>query len=65
MPAGLNGIYFVFWREMKRFLQQRVRLLMSIIQPVIWLALMGNMMARLTDNPFTAQMLEWATTWHS
>jgi len=54
---GLRGTYYVFWREMKRFSSQRLRIMMSVVQPVVWLVLMGNMMTRLTDNPFTAEML--------
>lgn len=54
---GLKGAYYVFWREAKRFLNHKLRILMSIVQPLVWLVLMGNMMTRLTDNPATAQML--------
>ncbi len=57
LRSGLRGTYFVFWREMKRFTNQRLRIMMSVVQPVVWLVLMGNMMTRLTDNPFTAEVL--------
>ncbi len=53
----LRGAYYVFWREMKRLFRQRTRIFMAVFQPVIWLVLMGNMMAGLTDNPYAAQML--------
>lgn len=33
----------VCWRELKRFIRQPARVIMSIIQPIIWLSLMGNM----------------------
>lgn len=57
LSYGLRGAYYVFWREMKRFLGQRMRILMALVQPIIWLVFMGNMMSRLTDNPATAAML--------
>jgi ABC-2 type transport system permease protein len=53
----LSDIYWVFWREIKKFAQQKARLLMVIIQPLIWLVLMGNSMAGLTRNPQAAEML--------
>jgi len=53
----LSDIYWVFWREMKRFVQQRARIMMAFIQPVVWLVLMGNMMSGLTNNPMAARML--------
>ncbi len=55
---GLRGAYYVFWREIRRLLNQKTRIFMSLFQPVVWLVLMGNMMTRLTDNPFTAEMLD-------
>ncbi len=57
MTIGLKGAYYIFWREIKRFTGQKMRILMSVVQPVIWLVLMGSMMARLTDNPVTAEMI--------
>lgn len=33
----------VCWRELKRFIRQPARVIMSIIHPIIWLSLMGNM----------------------
>ncbi len=53
----LSDIYWVFWREIKKFLQQKARLMMVVIQPLIWLVLMGNSMSGLTRNPQAAQML--------
>jgi ABC-2 type transport system permease protein len=57
MKLLLSDIYWVFWREIKKFSQQKARLLMVIIQPLIWLVLMGNSMAGLTRNPQAAEML--------
>lgn len=55
--ALLRGAYYVFWREMIRLFRQRARIFMAVFQPVIWLVLMGNMMAGLTANPYAMQML--------
>ncbi|MEW5920044.1 MAG: ABC transporter permease [Bacillota bacterium] len=55
--ALLRGAYYVFWRELKRLVRQRTRIFMAVFQPVIWLVLMGNMMAGLTANPYAKQML--------
>lgn len=53
----ISDIYYVCWREMKRYWGQKSRIIMSIIQPLVWLVLMGNMMSGLTNNPFAARML--------
>lgn len=53
----LSDIYYVCWRDMKRFWVQKPRILMTVVQPLVWLVLMGNMMSGLTNNPFTARML--------
>ena len=52
-----SDIYWVFWREIKKFSKQKARLMMVVIQPLIWLVLMGNSMSGLTKNPQAAQML--------
>jgi len=44
----LGDIWNVCWRELKRFRRQPARILMSIVQPIIWLALLGNMMQAIT-----------------
>ena len=53
----LSDIYWVLWREIKKFVQQKARILMIVVQPLVWLVLMGNSMAGLTSNPMAAQML--------
>jgi len=53
----LSDVYYVCWREMKRFLSQKTRILMTVFQPLIWLVLMGNMMNGLTSNSMAAEML--------
>jgi ABC-2 type transport system permease protein len=52
-----EDIYWVYWREMKKFIQQRIRIIMTVVQPLIWLVLMGNTMSGLTNNPFAVKML--------
>jgi len=52
-----GDIYWVFWREMKRFLLQRARIVTSVVQPVVWLVLMGSSLTGLTRNPQAAQVL--------
>ncbi len=51
----LADTWYVAKREMIKFFRARMRLIVSLIQPVIWLGLMGNMMQRLTDNPMIAE----------
>lgn len=53
----LSDIYWVCWRELKRFVGQKVRIIMTVIQPLIWLLFVGNAMSGLTNNPFAARML--------
>jgi len=53
----LSDVYWVFWREVKKFIQQKARILMIVVQPLIWLVLMGNSMSGLTKNPAAAEML--------
>lgn len=55
MRTLIYDTYSVMWREIKHWLDQKVRILVSIFQPLIWLALMGNVMTKLTDNPFGRQ----------
>ncbi len=50
-------VYSVFWREMKRFWLQKPRIVVSVIQPAIWLGLMGNLMGGLLDKPMAAAVL--------
>ncbi len=53
----LSDVYWVCWRELKRFAGQKVRIVMTVIQPLIWLVFVGNAMSGLTNNPFAARML--------
>ncbi len=60
MPTWLSDIYYVCWRDMRRFFSQRSRILLTLIQPLIWLVLMGNIMAGMTGNPYGASLLQGA-----
>jgi len=44
----LGDTWNVCWRELIRFKRQPARILMSIVQPIIWLVLLGNMMQAIT-----------------
>ncbi|HHV62683.1 MAG TPA: ABC transporter permease [Firmicutes bacterium] len=57
MKSFLQDIYFVAWRELKHFTGQPARIIMMVVQPAIWLVLMGNMMSGLTNNPYSASLL--------
>ena len=37
-----HDIYWVFWREFKKFMQQKARIMMLIVQPLVWLVLMNT-----------------------
>lgn len=51
-------IYSVFWREMKHYVQDKSSLTMAIMQPMIWLILMGYGMSGFTDsNPYASELL--------
>ncbi|PMQ01973.1 MAG: ABC transporter [Dictyoglomus sp. NZ13-RE01] len=52
MRTLIYDAYSIFWREMKHFWDQKIRILVTIFQPFLWLALMGNMMSGFTNNPF-------------
>jgi len=57
MRRTLSDIYWVFWREMKRFIHQKPRIVTSIIQPTLWLVLVGSNLSGLTRNPAAVQAL--------
>jgi len=45
-------VWNVNWRELKRFMRQKPRIVMSIVQPIIWLALMGSMLENVVKLPY-------------
>ncbi len=51
IKRALSDIWYICWREMKHYFGQRVRILMGVIQPLIWLGLMGSMLNRVTAIP--------------
>jgi len=53
----LSDVAYVAWRELVKFFRANTRLLVTVIQPLIWLGLMGNMMQGLTQNPFIEKLL--------
>jgi ABC-2 type transport system permease protein len=53
----LSDVAYVAWRELVKFFRAKTRLLVTVIQPLIWLGLMGNMMQGLTQNPFIEKLL--------
>ncbi len=57
MKALITDSYYVAWRELKKYFRQKTRMIVTVIQPFLWLALMGNAMSGLTNNPMAAQFL--------
>ncbi len=49
--------YYIAWRELKKYFRQKTRMIVTVIQPFLWLVLMGNAMSGLTSNPMAAQFL--------
>lgn len=43
--------WWVAWRELKHFVGEKIRILMILVQPFIWLALMGNMFEKMASIP--------------
>lgn len=53
----LRDALYVAWRELLKFFRARTRLVVAVIQPLLWLGLMGNMMQGLAQNPFVERLL--------
>jgi ABC-2 type transport system permease protein len=53
----LSDVWYVSWRELVIYLRTPVRILMTVIQPLIWLGLMGNMMQGFARSPMVGEML--------
>lgn len=51
MKNFVNDTYWVFWRENKHFLRQKIRIFMMLFQPIIWLTLMGNVFHKIASVP--------------
>ncbi|MBC7194217.1 MAG: ABC transporter permease [Caldisericia bacterium] len=56
MMTYISDVCTICYRELIKFFRQKTRIFATIIQPLIWLGLMGNTMSRLTNNPFAAQI---------
>ncbi len=52
-----SDVYWVFWRELKKFFKQRPRIITAVVQPLVWLVFMGSSMAGLTRNPTAEKLL--------
>ena len=57
MKTLIMDSYYVAWRELKKYFRQKTRMIVTVIQPFLWLVLMGNAMSGLTNNPMAAQFL--------
>ena len=53
----LSDIWYVAWRELIKFFRAKVRVVVTLIQPLLWLGLMGNVMEGFSKNPYVQQML--------
>lgn len=53
----LSDVWYVAWRELAKFFRTRVRVIMTLVQPVLWLGLMGNVMQGFTGNPYVQRMI--------
>ena len=38
----LSDVYTIFWREMKRYKKSRSGVLIRLIQPAVWIIVIGN-----------------------
>lgn len=46
----MTRAYYVYWREMRRFWRQPTRVAVTMIQPALWLTLMGNSLNEATSR---------------
>jgi len=51
MKKFFSDTYWVFWREIKHLQRQRMRIFMTVFQPIIWLTLMGNVFSKVASVP--------------
>jgi ABC-2 type transport system permease protein len=52
-----SDVWYVAWRELVIFVRTPARIIMVVVQPLIWLGLMGNMMQGFAKSPMVGQML--------
>ena len=53
----LSDVWYVAWRELVKFFRAKVRVVVTLIQPLLWLGLMGNVLEGFTKSPYVQQML--------
>jgi ABC-2 type transport system permease protein len=53
----LADIWYVALRELIKFFRMKVRVVVTLIQPLLWLVLMGNVMQGFAKSPFVQRML--------
>lgn len=47
----LQDTWWIAWRELKHFVAEKVRVFMILVQPFIWLVLMGNLFEKMATIP--------------
>lgn len=61
----LDEVYWVTWREMKRYIRSKAGIIIRLIQPVVWLGFMGNIFsgtrALLESVGFAGAYVEYIT----
>ncbi len=53
----LSDIWYVAWRELVKFFRSKVRVTVTLIQPLLWLGLMGNVLQGFAKAPYVQWML--------
>ena len=65
MIIQISDIYWVFWRELKRYSRSRIGLVVRIVQPAAWLILIGSTFAGtqslLTTTGYPGSYIEYIT----
>ncbi len=61
----ISDIYYVMWREMKRYSKSRIGILIRLVQPIIWIIVVGNTFAQtqplIESIGFTGKYIEFIT----
>lgn len=51
MKIFIADTWWVCWRELKHLQRQKIRIMLSLVQPIVWLALMGHLYQRIATIP--------------
>lgn len=51
MKIFIADTWWVCWRELKHLQRQKIRIMLSLAQPIVWLALMGHLYQRIATIP--------------